>query len=58
MEVRARTPFLAVGLAMVAGALLAAGRYVGGAILAGLALTLYALWLLGKDRGDDDTGAP
>jgi hypothetical protein len=44
----------AIALAIVAGALLAAGSYAGGAICACLALVLYALARFAAARGDDD----
>jgi hypothetical protein len=48
-------PFTAFTLAMVAGALLASGRYVGGAVAAALAVLVLGLWRFARARGDDDS---
>ena len=40
--------------AALGGVLLAAGSYVAGAVLVGLALALMAAWQVAERRGDDD----
>jgi hypothetical protein len=37
--------------------LFALGRYVGGAVTAGMAVLVHGLWVFAKDRGDDDRQA-
>jgi hypothetical protein len=54
VEYRSPAPFFAFILAVVSGALLAFGDYVAGGVLAGLAITVLALWQFAKERGDDD----
>jgi hypothetical protein len=54
MEFGSPAPFVAFLLAMVGGVLLAAGRYVGGAVAALLGVVVYGLWRFARERGDDD----
>ena len=53
MEYGSKAPFIAFTLAMVSGTILATGQYVGGAILAGLAVLVFALWQYAESRGGD-----
>jgi hypothetical protein len=54
MEYGSPAPFIAFALALVAGTLLAGSHHVGGAVAAGLAVALFALWRFARERGDDD----
>ena len=54
IEYRSPAPFVAVGLAMVGGTLLATGAWLGGAAAVVLALIVYSAWQFAQRRGDDD----
>ena len=53
VEYGSPAPWYTLILAMVSGALLATGHYVGGTIVAGLAVLIFALWRYAESRGDD-----
>ncbi len=54
MEYGSPAPLIAFAIAVVCGALLASGSYVGGAITGALAILLGGVWRWGQRQQDDD----